>query len=206
LAFGGLREEADLVLEVKVKALVLLPMVLATAVRAGTTISVDLGQIGHIASKGRVQDEEYNPGNQVVRSLIASGPEAVPFLVAKLTDDNIVKGPVFDFWPVVRVGDIALVVLCDFFTVSDWSRSTVPGLAWADLLEQHDADIPSWTALERFVTKHGRTGLQRKVETLLKPHQGKLVWDQAEHCFRPAASTPPNKRVQRTHSRVTPRA
>jgi hypothetical protein len=88
-------------------------------------LRVDLARIGQIAPKGRVQDKYYNPDLPVVAKLIEAGPRAIPFLVSKLEDKTPVKGHVIDFWLDVRVGDIAWIILCDFFTTADWQHSTI---------------------------------------------------------------------------------
>ena len=146
-------------------------------------INVDLKQIGHIASKGRVQDKEYNRNLAVVDALIQAGPAAIPFLVSKIEDETEVDGAVLDFWPHVCVGDIALVVLTDFFRTSDWLTCSVPGLEWDKLLERSDPSTPTWVVLQDFIARHGRMGLRQKIEGFLSPHEGRFVWDDKERCF-----------------------
>ena len=46
---------------------------------------IDLTKIGAVATKGRVQDREYNQ-LPVVENLIAHGTEAVPLLIGRLDD------------------------------------------------------------------------------------------------------------------------
>jgi hypothetical protein len=146
---------------------------------------VDLRKIGHIESKGRVQDTSHNQ-HDVVGRLLAAGPAAVPFLVSKLEDETTIPGGVFDFWPEVRVGDVAFVIICDLFLESDETTVTVPGLSWASLLEEHaNPGLPSWELLHAFVAKHGRVAIRRKVESLLKTHGSELRWDSTERCLRP---------------------
>jgi hypothetical protein len=106
-------------------------------------------------------------------------------LVAKLEDNTEVKGHVFDFWPRVAVGDVALVTLIDLFTTSD-GRTTVPGLDWDTLLERRK-DEPSWDVLAGYIAKYGRSGLRRKVAGILRLDQEKYIWDPRELCFRRAS-------------------
>ena len=155
---------------------------------AASPASVDLVHVGHLPTKGRVQDQE--PQNAVIASLIRSGPASIPFLVAQLTDEREVDGT--DLWPKVHVGDVALMILCDFFTVSDRSQSTIHGMDWDELLERSEDDLSAWNVLELYVAAHGRLGLQNKVRQLLDPFQGRLAWDSHERCYRPVVATPPN--------------
>ena len=147
-------------------------------------ISVDLRLIGHIAPKGRGQDKIYNPSLPVVDALIDSGPAAIPFLLSKLGDETEIDPSVLDLWPRVRVGDVALVLLCDFFTRPD-GKNTVAGLNWDGILERGNQDGPAWALLEDFVAKHGRRGLRHRAEGILKPHHGRFAWDAEERCFKP---------------------
>jgi hypothetical protein len=161
-------------------------LVLAGIAPSLAEIYVDLNQIGHITPEGRVQDKEYNRNLAVVDALIQAGPAAIPFLVSKIEDETEVEANVLDFWPHVYVGDIALVILTDFFRTSDWLTSTVPGMTWDKLLDRSDSSIPAWVLLQDFIEKHGRKGLQQKVERILRPYEGRFVWDDKERCFRPS--------------------
>jgi len=165
--------------------------------------SVDLGQIGHIPAKGRVQDQQ---ANQVVGALVAEGPDAIQFLLAKLVDETEVKGEVLDFWPHVQVGDVALVVLLDLFTAPDNVHATIPGLSWDAVLDRRNPDTPAWELLDRYVSAHGRKGLQSHLERLLNPYKGRIAWDGAGRCFRPTSDAPPNNPIKLSVHPVTPLA
>ena len=169
----------------------LIVVMMVVAVRTSLSLTVpplDLAQIGHLAPKGRVQDKAYNPQLPIVDRLIAIGPSAIPFLVSELEDDSEIEGPVFDYWPRVTVGDVALVLLVDFFTMPD-GTTTVAGLSWDNLLERRSKDEAAWDVLARFVREHGRAGLRRKVNGILKLNQAHYAWDPKDLCFRPAAET-----------------
>ena len=157
---------------------------LLSVVLAPPALDIDLRQIGDVAPKGRVQDKEYNPRLVVVDRLIAAGPAAIPFLVSKLEDETTITRPVFDFWGKVHVGDVAFVILRDFFVESDWKTSTVPALDWG-LLEGRDDETASATVFKEFVAKHGQRGRREKVERVLRPYGGRFVWDAHGRCFRP---------------------
>lgn len=159
--------------------------VLTTAsLSAPVDLAIDLSRIGHISPKGRVQDSEYNR-LPIVNSLIQMGSAAIPVLVGKLEDDTKIRDEVLDLWPEVKVGDVALVILCDLFATVDWKGSTVPGFTWNEILERTNARTPAWTVLQEFLVRHGRTELRQRVEALLKPYEGHLVWDASERCFKP---------------------
>ena len=159
-------------------------LALAAILGVAAPAHLDLAEIGHVSPKGRVQDRDYN-NLPVVDGLLAMGPSAIPFLVSKLDDEGRVEGKVFDFWNDVRVGDVALTILCDFFLAADWRTPTVPGLEWDKLLDRRSPDTPSSALLATFVAKHGRAEIRRRVETLLHAHPGGFNWDGEDRCFRP---------------------
>ena len=163
--------------------LVLTASVLLSAPAQAKRDLVDLRHIGHVESKWRVQDQP----SPVVEALIKAGPPAVTFLLSKLEDRTRIpgQGAVLDFWPRVEVGHVALVVLCDFFRRADGITPTVPGLTWDEILGRHNQNPPAWSVYDSFVAQHGRSGIRRKVEQLLTPYSGTLVWDATERCFRP---------------------
>ena len=160
-------------------------LIALTALAAAPVATVDLARIGHVQPKGRIQDTEYN-NLPVVDALISMGPSAIPFLVSQLEDEGRAEGHVFDFWPDVRVADVALVVLCDFFLAADWRTPTVPGLQWDSLLERRDQDASGAILLQEFVAKHGRAEIRRRVEKILQAHTRGFAWDEKERCFRPS--------------------
>ena len=162
-------------------------VVLATWLSTGTAPtapSVDLRQMGHVSSKGRVQDKEYND-IALVNELVTLGPAAIPLLVSKLDDPTPIERRVFDFWGTAHVGDVALVILCNLFRRSDWKSTTVPGMDWDTLLERKGRGDTGYGLLHAFLKKHGRPGLRRKVEGVLERYKGRFVWDDAERCFKP---------------------
>jgi hypothetical protein len=161
--------------------LVIATIVLGAPVQARRDL-VDLRQIGHVASKGRVQDQQL----PVVEALIKASPAAVPFLVSKIEDRTPLpgRGAILDFWPRVEAGHIAFLILCDLFTPPEDGPPTVRGLDWDHVLERSGEDLPSWALYAQFVAKHGRAGVRVKVERLLAPYKERLVWATAERCFR----------------------
>ena len=96
---------------------------------------IDLTKIGRVAPKGRVQDTDYNH-LPVVENLISYGNEAVPFLIGELNDETKIGGHVFDYWYDVRVGDVAFVILTDFFTDPTWRNTTIPDVGYDTFLRR----------------------------------------------------------------------
>lgn len=145
---------------------------------------IDLRTIGHIASKGRVQDREYNH-LPAVEQLIAQGKESVPYLISKLTDEAKVEGQVIDYWSDVRVADVALLVLTDFFTDSTWQRATVAGVSWDELLERGNQEgLTAEQVLRSYISKHGRKKIQDSWKDTWTKYRDKMFWDEKQRCFR----------------------
>jgi hypothetical protein len=145
---------------------------------------IQLQRIGHLASKGRVQDQGYNESD-VVDRLIAMGTSCVPFLIGKLTDERRVKGDVIDFWTKVTVGDIAFIILTDFFLDSKWERSTIPGLKWDQFLKaKPNSALTGEQRLRRFIAKYGRERIRVKWQRVWFRYKNQLYWDEVERCFK----------------------
>src|SRR5437899_3011624 len=80
---------------------------------------IDLSKIGPIATKGRVQDKDYNE-LEVIDQLIGNGKASIPFLISKLDDRTTIDNHVMFSWPKVTVGDVALIVMSDFSLYTTW--------------------------------------------------------------------------------------
>jgi hypothetical protein len=145
---------------------------------------IDLTKIGHIAPKGRVQDRDYNR-LEVVDQLIGMGTSCIPYLISKLEDERRLRGDVADYWVKVTVGDIAFILLIDFFTDSSWEKPTIPGLGWNQFLEVGpNAVLTGEQYLRRFIAKHGRKGIKAKWQRIWLRHKSLLYWDDGERCFK----------------------
>ena len=146
---------------------------------------INLAAIGRVAPKGRVQDREYND-LPVVTNLLAHGKESVPYLISKLGDETKIDGHVFDYWDEVRVGDVALVILTDFFTDSRWQNTTVPGMGWDEFLERGtNRDLTAEQVLQNYISKHGRKEIQQRWQDTWREYGSKVFWDENEKCFKP---------------------
>jgi hypothetical protein len=145
-------------------------------------LAIDLRKIGHIASNGRIQDKENNPKLPVIDQLIAAGPDAIPFLVSKLEDSTVIRTKVLDSWPRVCVGDVAWFILYDFFTDKNLV-SMLPDPGLFAIVGGEDQGQPGWKSWASIVRKSGRAGIRKGVEAILKPYQGKFLWNPVERCF-----------------------
>jgi hypothetical protein len=149
------------------------------------TPPIDLAEIGHIASKGRVQDQEYNR-LEVVERLIAGGKQSIPFLIGQLESERIVKARVLDYWNKVTVGDLAFIILMDFFLDSTRHKSTIAGLTWNEFLEvEKDSHPAAEEQLRAYITKHGRRQIKVKWQRIWEQNQKRLHWDEKDRCFKP---------------------
>jgi hypothetical protein len=144
---------------------------------------IDLRLIGHTAPKGRVQDLDYNQLT-VIEQLINHNKESIPFLISKLTDETKTKGPVIDFWNDVRVGDVAFIILTDFFTGNSWEQSTIDGTGFGAFLGCNNPDISSDSCFYHYVEKHGRKNIKTRWQKIWKENKDRIYWDDAERCFR----------------------
>ena len=148
----------------------------------GLDCLANLRFIGHIKSKGRIQDQQ--PPLPEIEALMNAGPEAISFLISQIEEDTTVQERPLDFWPKVRIGDMALLILCDFFTEPDGRRSTAPGISWDEILNNTDRSIPAWKVIDNYLAAKGRAGLRQEVERRLDPFKDRFVWDPKTRCFR----------------------
>lgn len=145
---------------------------------------IDLSKIGHTAPSGRVQDLDNDPSD-VVQQLVAKEKESIPFLISKLDDNTRVNDRIFDYWYNTFVGDIALSVLGDLFTLPDGVTSTIPGMGWDELLERgDDRATMGEELLRRYIRKHGRKTILAKWQAVWKANESKIFWDSTDRCFK----------------------
>ena len=153
-------------------------------VKAKQISPIDLAKIGHINSKGRVQDLEYNR-LEIIDRLIEGGNESIPFLISQLESEKRVHGEVLDFWYKVTVGDLAFAILMDFFTDPTWTKSTITGLTWKEFLEVKKGSTDSAESqLRDYLSKHGRRQIKAKWQRVWEQNQERLYWDENDRCFK----------------------
>ncbi|HZI85200.1 MAG TPA: hypothetical protein VFD48_00090 [Pyrinomonadaceae bacterium] len=145
---------------------------------------IDLTRIGHIAPKGRVQDADYNQ-LPIVQQLLAHGKESIPFLISKLEDETKIEGHVLDFWSQVYAGDVALVILSDFFLDKNWQRSTIAGMHWNELLGRgNNKNISGEQVLRNYIERYGRRKIKERWQKVWQQYQDRIFWDEQERAFK----------------------
>jgi hypothetical protein len=144
---------------------------------------INLADIGSIAPKGRVQDRDFH-NLAVVTSLIQHGKDAVPYLISNLDNETKIDGHVMDYWSEVRVADVALIILCDFFSDSS-GQPTLPKVGWDEFLEREpQTDLTGEQLLRNYVSKHGRKAIKDRWQALWLEYRDRLFWDESERCFK----------------------
>lgn len=145
---------------------------------------INLTRIGHVAPKGRVQDAEYNQ-LPIVEQLIAHGKESIPFLISKLEDETKIEAHVLDFWYQVSVGDVALVILSDFFLDKNWKRSTIAGMHWNEFLARgNNKNLTGEQVLRNYIERYGRRKIKERWQNVWQQYQDRIFWDQQERAFK----------------------
>ncbi len=149
---------------------------------------IDLSAIKHIAPKGRAQDSSLEGEKfaklSIADDLLAHGKDSIPFLISKLDDETKMNRGVVDFWYEAYVGDVALIILIDFFTRNDELTSTIPGFSWDDFLERgNDRDSMGEQILRNYIEKHGRKNIKARWQKLWDENKDNIYWDETEKCF-----------------------
>ena len=144
----------------------------------------DLSKIGYISSKGRVQDGEYNDSPEL-KHLIARGKESIPELIGELDNETKIEGQVLDYWSEVRVGDVALIILTDYFTDSSSQRTTIAGVGWDEFLERGSKkNLTAEQVLRNYIAKHGRAKIKDRWQEMWIRDGDRIFWDDGERCFK----------------------
>jgi len=150
---------------------------------------IDLTTIKHTDPKGRVQDGGLQDKDfkelPIAENLLAHGKDSIPFLIGKLDDETKMDKGAMDFWSEVYVGDVALMILNDFFTSADGLTSTIPGFGWDEFLERgNDKDSTGEEILRKYIKKHGRKNIKERWQKLWDENKENIFWDEAERCFK----------------------
>ena len=132
-------------------------------------------------SKGRFQDREYCV-QPVIDRIVADGKPAIPVLISQITDSRLIPKTVYDFWPQIRVGDLAYFILTNLFIDDTWTKSTMP-----ELFPEKPCDQPGWVCWEEFRKRHNQKQLQTKWWSFWKANRDKIDWDVKARCFRLSA-------------------
>jgi hypothetical protein len=148
----------------------------------------DLSKIGMVVNgeqlcedKGRLQDVPSKEMDQI----IAAGPKAVPVLIGMIDDNRMAqtKEPIVCYWPGMTIGDIAVCLLTDLFTDPSYTKTTLAGADWNEMLGPSN-NLPAWEQLHAFTKKHGSGALQAKWWRLWDKYGGQVFWDPRERCFK----------------------
>lgn len=137
-------------------------------------------------TKGRFQDGETADGrpNPLADAVVASGKNAIPFLIGKLEDETALPEPVTNFWYQQYVGDVALIILFDLF--QDRAEvDSIPGFGWDEFLERGgDKALMGEEVLRRYVRKHGRKKIKQRWQQMWEQNNQEIVWDETCYCFK----------------------
>lgn len=159
-----------------------------------------LANIEHIAPKGRVQDELYNPLLQpLIKRIVSNWEEEIPILIEQITNEAPARKQVKDYWIDTRIGDLAFIMLSNLFIDSTWTRATLPELNQPDFfgipseltskelrvlrMSNVNCSASSECALRYFILTHGRDYLKDKWRFLWDKYSDGIHWNDSEHCF-----------------------
>lgn len=148
---------------------------------------IDISTVPPLASKGRFQDGETARGetNQIAKNLLANGKDSIPFLIGKLEDETEMDHRIINFWYRLYVGDMAHIILTDFFTDESGARTTIPGFARDDFLERGgDKALMGEEVLRRYIRKHGRRDIKRRWQEMWAKNKEKIYFDEECVCFK----------------------
>ncbi len=134
---------------------------------------------------GRFQDKEYCD-SKVVDQIVALGRDAIPLLIAELTDERKTKHSIYDLWKYTAAGDIANSLLFDLFTASDLTVASMPELDSLQM-ECHQPGEPCW---RKFLHKKGRKYVQERWQAAWNAHKDQVYWDDKARCFKLMPTSP----------------
>jgi len=134
---------------------------------------------GSCRMMGRFQDKAYCD-SKIVDQVLALGKDAIPLLIAELTDERKTKHSIYDLWKFTAAGDIANSLLFDLFTAPDWEVTNLPELAPLE----HECSKPGEPCWRKFVHQKGRRFVQQRWEAAWNAHKGEIYWDEKARCFR----------------------
>ena len=128
--------------------------------------------------KGRFQDQEYC-SSKAIDQIIADGKESIPKLISQITDNRWIKEPVYDYWPQIRAGELAVFILNDLFLDDTWQHRTMP-----DLFDAKKCDESASVCWERFRKNHSLANIQRHWMNFWMTNKDNIYWDNKSRCFR----------------------
>jgi hypothetical protein len=148
---------------------------------------IDISKVPPLDVKARFQEGKTGTGepNQVAKDLVANGKGSIPFLIGKLDDETEIDHRIENYWGRLYVGDLALIILTDFFTERDLGKSAIPGFRWDEFLEKgNDKELTGEAVLRRYIEKHGRKEIRQRWQQVWDQNKEKIFWDAKCSCFR----------------------
>lgn len=156
---------------------------------------------GMCRGKGRLQDTEYCR-SATMDAILAKGKDAVPILIAQLTDERVVKMPILDYWNEMKVGDIAYVILRNLFTDAGADTLNLSGLESTQDACSDGANT-CWRLLVRM---RGRRSIQRQWLAAWNANKSEVYWDATARTFKmPALENVSCDVKYQDHNQVVPR-
>jgi hypothetical protein len=73
-------------------------------------------------------------------------------------------------------------MLTDLFTDASWTKSTIPGIGWDEMLG-HKEHV-GVEQLHGFIREHGRAALQAKWQKVWDMYKDRAYWNSKERCFK----------------------
>src|ERR1700722_1362177 len=141
----------------------------------------------HCRAKGRLQD----CSNPVLSQVLAAGKQAIPVLIAQLSETTRTKEPIIDFWSYTTSGDIAFFLLTDLFTDRDGKSLTMPGVPnWKKIMA--GCNGPAETCWRKYTRTKGIRSVQFAWRTAWETNRNRIVWDPNQRCFRVPQSLSPS--------------
>jgi hypothetical protein len=145
----------------------------------------DLMRIEYVPPKARVQDNVSEMKPPVIEELLAMGNESIPFLISRLSSERSYREPPLDYYPHLTEGDMAYIILNDFFTSANGEKTSVPALYWNALLEtSKHPNTPAWDVLDIYHQTHNQDELRRKWNDMWQRNGKQIVWDKSQNFFR----------------------
>lgn len=147
---------------------------------------IDISKMPPLDSK-RIQtsmEDALGNKNHVFADLLANGKDSIPFLINQLENETEMDRTIMSFYR-LYVGDMAHIILTDFFTDETETKSTIPGFGWDEFLERgSDKDIMGEEVLRRYIRKHGRKSIKQRWQKTWDQNKDKIFWDEKCRCFK----------------------
>lgn len=111
--------------------------------------------------------------------IVADGKSAIPILISQITDTRWIAEPVFDFWPRIRTGELAHLILASLFVDDTWQKSTMP-----PLFPEKPCHESGWDCWAKFREAHSLKDIQSHWEAFWELNKERIYWDDKARCFR----------------------